>query len=168
GVSGCHNNPAVSVAMVVAGRMSLAEGAGYVVAQIVGGIIRAGILLLILQGSISGYDLAGGGLGHNGWGRNYLGGYGTTAAFAAEVIATLIFVLVILVVTRGAETGAVAGLVIGLTLFALHLPFINVTGLSVNPARSIGPAVFVGGQALAQLWLFIVAPVIGGVIAGLL
>ena len=102
----------------------------------------------------------------NGWGNGYLGAYGTGSAIAAEFIATLIFVLVILGVTATPATAPVAGLVIGLTLFALHLPFINVTGLSVNPARSLGPAVFVLGNALAQVWLFLVVPAVAGAVAG--
>jgi aquaporin Z len=167
-ISGCHINPAVTVAAWTAGRMKAADVPGYIIAQVLGAVVGAGILLLILQGKLAGYDLAKGGLGQNGWGPGYLGGFGTGAAFLTEVIATFLFTLVILGVTSKAGAPAVAGLVIGLTLALLHLPFVNVTGLSVNPARSIGPAVFVGGAALAQLWLFIVAPVIGGAIAGFL
>jgi aquaporin Z len=165
-VSGCHINPAVTIGVWAAGRMPTGEAIGYIVSQIIGGIVGAGLLYLILSGKIGGYDLAKGGLGQNGWGEGYLGGYGTGSAMLAEFLATFIFVVVILGVTGSPSTGAVAGLAIGLTLFVLHFPFINVTGLSVNPARSLGPAVFVGGNALAQVWLFLIVPSIGGAVAG--
>lgn len=165
-ISGCHINPAVTIAVWSAGRMRSEDVAGYVIAQVLGAIVGAGILLLLLQGKISGYDLAKGGLGQNGWGVGYLGGYTMWAAFLTEVIATFLFTMVILGATSKAGATPVAGLVIGLTLVLLHLPFINITGLSVNPARSAGPALFVGGQALWQLWLFLVAPMIGGFVAG--
>jgi hypothetical protein len=132
-----------------------------------GGIAGAIVLYLILSGKIVDYDLAKSGLGQNGWGRTYLGGYGLVAAFLVEVIATFIFVFVILRVTGERGAGTLAGLVVGLTLVVLHFPFINVTGLSVNPARSLGPAVVVRGEALAQVWLFLIAPVIGGALAGI-
>jgi aquaporin Z len=165
-VSGCHINPAVTVAMVTAGRMPINEAIGYVVSQVVGAVIGAGLLVLILRGKTGGYDLAVGGLGQNGWGEGYLGNYGLGAALLTEFLATLIFIIVILGATNPTATLEVAGLVIGLTLFALHFPFINVTGLSVNPARSLGPAVFVGGKALAQVWLFLVIPTVAGAVAG--
>ena len=165
-ISGCHINPAVTVAMMVAGRMEAKEAIGYIIFQAVGGVIGAGLLVLILSGKIGGYDLAAGGLGQNGWGQGYLGEYGLGAALLTEFLATLIFVIVILGATNPTATLEVAGLVIGLTLFALHFAFINVTGLSVNPARSLGPAVFVGGKALAQVWLFLLVPTIAGVVAG--
>jgi aquaporin Z len=167
-ISGCHINPAVSVGMVVAGRMTAAEAAGYVVAQCVGAILGAGLLLLILKGKASGYDVAAAGLGQNGWGAGYLGEYGVGAAVLVEFVATFIFIFVILSATNPTATLQVAGLVIGLTLFVLHFPFINVTGLSVNPARSLGPAVFVGGKALAQVWLFLIVPILAGAAAGAL
>jgi aquaporin Z len=166
-VSGCHINPAVTIAMVTAGRMGLPEALKYIGAQFVGGVLGAFILYLILTGKIGGYNLATGGLGQNGWGAGYLGGYGLIAAFSVEVIATFVFTLVILGATGPKGAGIAAGLIIGLTLVVLHLPFINVTGLSVNPARSFGPALIVGGTALSQVWLFLVAPVIGGALAGL-
>ncbi|MBX6424467.1 MAG: aquaporin [Variibacter sp.] len=165
-ISGCHINPAVTVAMVTSGRMSGSDAIGYIVSQFVGGVIGAGLLVLILKGRIAGYDLAAGGLGQNGWGQGYLGGYGLGAALLVEFLATLIFAIVILSATNPTTTLEVAGLIIGLTLFALHFPFINVTGLSVNPARSLGPAVFVGGTALAQVWLFLVVPTVAGAAAG--
>lgn len=165
-LSGCHLNPAVSAGAWAAGRLSTADCIGYSVAQIVGATLGAALLLLILYGRGAGYDVAAGGLGENGWGAGYLGAYGLGAAFLTEVIATFIFVAVILGVTAQDVHKATAGLIIGLTLVVLHLPFIYVTGLSVNPARSIGPALFVGGNAIAQLWLFILAPLLGGLAAG--
>ena len=169
-VSGCHINPAVTVAMVAAGRMEIGTAVGYIVSQVVGGIVGALILIVILQGKGSGYDIAASGLGQNGWGPGYLGEYSTLAAILTEIIATFLFTAVILGVTqdKGGGGGNVAGLIIGLTLFLLHLPFIQVTGLSVNPARSLAPAIFVMGDALAQVWLFIVMPLVGGAIAGAL
>ncbi|MFC0282953.1 aquaporin [Camelimonas abortus] len=165
-ISGCHINPAVTLGFVTAGRMGAAEAAGYIIAQVIGGVIGAGLLALILQGKLGGHDIGAAGLGQNGWGEGYGAGYGVVAAFLVELLISFIFVYVVLQVTKGAANAAIAGLVIGLALFVIHVVFINVTGVSVNPARSIAPAVFVGGKALAQLWLFIVAPVIGGVIAG--
>jgi aquaporin Z len=165
-VSGCHINPAVTIGMITAGRMSVNEGIAYIISQIIGGIIGAGLLVLILKGKLAGYDLGTGGLGQNGWGQGYLGGYSIGSAVIVEFLATLIFIVVILGVTSSPSTASVAGLIIGLTLFALHFPFVNVTGLSVNPARSLGPAVFVGGNALAQVWLFLVVPAVAGAVAG--
>jgi aquaporin Z len=165
-VSGCHINPAVTIAQLVLGRMTFSEALGYVAAQCVGAVAGAAILYLILTGKIGGYDLAKGGLGQNGWGIGYLGAYGTIAAFSVEVLATFLFVLVILGATSANGAGLAAGLVIGLSLTVLHFAFINVTGLSVNPARSLGPAMIVGGQALQQIWLFLAAPLLGGALAG--
>ena len=165
-ISGCHINPAVTIGMITAGRMPLNEGIGYIVAQLIGGIVGAGLLVLILKGRLVGYDISAGGLGQNGWGTGYLGAYGIGSAMLVEFLATLIFIVVILGATNPTSTLEVAGLIIGMTLFALHFPFINVTGLSVNPARSLGPAVFVGGTALAQVWLFLVVPAVAGAVAG--
>lgn len=162
-ISGAHLNPAVSLGMMMAGRMSAAEFAGYAVAQVIGAIIGAAILYLIASGS-AGWS---GGLGQNGYGAGYLGEYSVTAALVFEFVMTFIFVTVILGATGAGAAAGFAGLAIGLTLTAIHLVGINVTGVSVNPARSIGPALFVGGTALAQLWLFIVAPLAGGAVAGL-
>ncbi|WP_297781463.1 aquaporin [uncultured Roseovarius sp.] len=166
-VSGCHINPAVSLGAVAAGRMSLSEAAGYILAQILGALAGAGILMLIASGKAD-YSVAQNGLGQNGWGPGYLGEYAMTAAFIFEVVASFLFMVVILGATGKGAPAHLAGLAIGIALVVIHLVGINVTGVSVNPARSIGPAVFVGGTALAQLWLFIVAPVIGTVAAGLL
>jgi aquaporin Z len=147
--------------------MPTGEAIGYVISQFIGGIIGAGILLLILSGKAGGHDVATAGLGQNGWGPGYLGAYSLTSAFLAEVIATFLFTVVILGVTSKAGATALAGVAIGLTLVVIHIVFINVTGVSVNPARSFGPALFVGGTALAQVWLFLLAPIAGGVLAGL-
>ena len=142
-VSGCHINPAVSLGMVAAGRMSMPEAIKYIIAQVAGAIVAAAVLWVIATGK-AGYTLAENGLGQNGWGAGYLGEYSMVAALVFEIVATFLFMVVI------------------------HLVGINVTGVSVNPARSVGPALFVGGTAIAQLWLFIVAPILGAVAAGLL
>lgn len=166
-ISGAHLNPAVSLGMVMAGRMTLSECMGYAVAQIAGAIAAAAVLLVIASGKAD-YAIAANGLGQNGFGPGYLGEYTLIAALVFEVVATFMFVTVILGATQAGAPGAMAGLAIGLTLAGIHLVGINVTGVSVNPARSIGPAVFVGGTAIAQLWVFIVAPLLGGAIAGVL
>jgi aquaporin Z len=165
-ISGAHLNPAVTVSLWVAGRIRTEDVPGYIVAQLVGGIVGAGILVLIVKGRLASYDIAASGLGQNGWGQGYGGGYGLPAAILTEFVATMLFTLVILGSTSGKGATPFPGLVIGLTLVALHFPFINVTGLSVNPARSLAPAVFVGGQALAQVWLFLVVPTVAGAAAG--
>lgn len=164
-ISGAHLNPAVSLGMVAAGRMTMGEFAGYAAAQIVGAILGAGVLYLIASGKAD-YAIATNGLGQNGYGPGYLGEYSLAAALVFEVVMTFLFVTVILGATGSGSAAGFAGLAIGLTLAAIHLVGINVTGVSVNPARSIGPAVFVGGTALSQLWVFIVAPLLGGVLAG--
>jgi aquaporin Z len=166
-VSGCHINPAVSLGAVAAGRMSVTEAAGYIVAQVLGAIAGAFVLMLIASGKAD-YSVAQNGLGQNGWGAGYLGEYSLMAAFVFEVVATFLFMVVILGSTGKGAPAHLAGLAIGIALVVIHLVGINVTGVSVNPARSIGPAIFVGGSALAQLWLFILAPVIGAVLAGVL
>ncbi|MBL4812513.1 MAG: MIP family channel protein [Rhodobacteraceae bacterium] len=165
-ISGAHLNPAVSLGMVTAGRMSVRDFAGYAAAQIVGAILAALVILLIANGQAD-YSLAENGLGQNGFGPGYLGEYTMTSALVFEFVATFLFVTVILGATQASQPAAMAGLVIGLTLAAIHLVGINITGVSVNPARSIGPALFSGGAALADLWLFILAPLAGGAIAGL-
>ncbi len=165
-VSGCHINPAVSLGMVAAGRMTLPEAARYIVAQIAGAITAALVLLVIVTGKAD-YSVAANGLGQNGWGAGYLGEYTLVAAFTFEVVATFLFMVVILGATGAGASPAMAGLAIGLALVVIHLVGINVTGVSVNPARSIGPALFAGGTAIGQLWLFIVAPVLGAVAAGI-
>ncbi|WP_405054110.1 aquaporin [Tabrizicola sp.] len=164
-ISGAHLNPAVSLGIVAAGRMSVAEFLGYAVAQTIGAILGVGVVYLIASGKAD-YVLATKGLGKNGYGAGYLGEYSLSAALVFEAVMTFIFVTVILGATGSGAAPGFAGLAIGLTLAAIHLVGINVTGVSVNPARSIGSAVFVGGTALAQLWVFIVAPLAGGLVAG--
>lgn len=165
-ISGAHLNPAVSLGMVTAGRMSVGDFVGYAIAQVAGAIAGAAVILLIASGKAD-YSLATNGLGQNGYGTGYLGEYSLVAALVFEFVATFLFVTVILGSTGPGAAAGFAGLAIGLTLAAIHLVGINVTGVSVNPARSIGPAIFVGGKALADLWVFIVAPLAGGAVAGL-
>jgi aquaporin Z len=169
-VSGCHINPAVSLGALVAGRMTSGRFLTYVVAQCLGAFVAAHLLAFIAMGAIAGYDMATApvGLAQNGWGAGYLGEYGQGAAFVFEAAATFIFVLVVLGATGKGSHPAVAGLAIGLTLTVIHLFGIRITGTSVNPARSLGPALVVGGKALSQLWLFFAAPLLGGAAAGLL
>lgn len=165
-ISGAHLNPAVSLGMVTAGRMSVGEFIQYAVAQTAGAIAAAFIVLLIAMGKAD-YTLAGNGLGQNGYGAGYLGEYGLSSALIFEFVATFLFVTVILGATQAGAPAAMAGLAIGLTLAGIHLVGINVTGVSVNPARSIGPALFAGTKALADLWVFILAPLAGGALAGI-
>ncbi|MFG1422757.1 aquaporin Z [Roseixanthobacter liquoris] len=167
-VSGCHINPAVTLGVWAAGRLPAIEVPKYIIAQVLGGILGAGILYAIASGRLTGFDAETEGLGQNGWGEGYLGGYGLGAAVAAELVGSFIFLVVILGSTSRAGITQAAGLAIGLSLVMIHIVLIPVTGVSVNPARSIGPALFVGGKALAQLWLFIVVPPIGAMLAGLL
>lgn len=167
-VSGCHINPAVSLGVFMAGRMSKHDLVGYVVGQILGGIAAAAVLAVIANGMLAGYNISQAGLGQNGWGQSYLGGYSLLAAMVFELVATFLFVTVILGSTRGGAPTAMAGLAIGITLTAIHLFGINITGTSVNPARSLGPALIVGGTALAQVWMFLVVPSVGGIVAGVL
>jgi aquaporin Z len=165
-VSGCHVNPAVSFGAFVSGRMGLGSMIGYWIAQVLGAVAGAAILYWIATGKAD-YSLAKNGLGQNGWGKGYLGQYTMVAALVFEVVATFLFVIVILGATQDGAPSAMAGLAIGLTLAVIHIVGIQVTGVSVNPARSFGPAVLVGGQAMAQLWMFIVAPLVGAALAGL-
>ncbi len=160
GISGCHINPAITLGVALSGRMSWKDACGYWCGQVIGGII-AGAVLLLLTHVVAAPDLTGG-LGTNG----VANAGGPMGACLVEIIATFIFVLVVLG-TTDAKVGAgnLAGLAIGLSLILIHLVCINLTGTSVNPARSIGPAIFAGGQALADLWVFIVAPLIGGALA---
>jgi aquaporin Z len=166
-ISGAHLNPAVSLGAFLAGRMSGAALASYVVAQLVGAVLGAAILYAIASGK-AGYDIAVNGLGQNGYGAGYLGEYGLGSALIFEAVMTFLFVTVILGATQEGAPAELAGLAIGLTLAAIHLVGINVTGVSVNPARSFGPALFVGGKAMADLWVFIAAPLAGGALAGIL
>ncbi len=161
-ISGAHLNPAVSLGVMLAGRIGTGTFIVYAIAQVFGAIIGALVLYLIASGSGSWT----GGLGQNGYGAGYMGEYSLTAALVFEFVMTFLFVTVILGATQSGAPAAMAGLAIGLTLAAIHLVGIKVTGVSVNPARSIGPAIFVGGQALKDLWVFILAPLAGGALAG--
>jgi aquaporin Z len=167
-ISGCHVNPAVSLGVLMAGRMSTSDFIAYVIAQVLGAIAGAVVLYIILSGKAAGWS---GGLGQNGWGTGYLGEYNMASAFIFEVVATFLFLVCILGVTQKGAPAHLAGLAIGATLVAIHIVGINVTGVSVNPARSLGPAL-VGAAtnpaALGQVWLFIIAPFIGAAIAGYL
>jgi aquaporin Z len=167
-ISGCHINPAVSLGVYVAGRMSVRDMFGYWIGQFLGGLLGAGVLYGIVSGVDGGFNIDVSGLGQNGWGAGYQGGYNATSAILFEFVATLIFVIVILGSTQKSAPGGFAGLAIGITLVAIHIFGIHVTGVSVNPARSLGPALFVGGCALRQLWLFIIAPFIGAAVASVL
>ncbi|WP_291206505.1 aquaporin Z [Hyphomonas sp.] len=166
-ISGCHVNPAVSFGAFVAGRLPLNAMLQYWAAQFTGALLGAGVLYLIATGK-AGYDLAANGLGQNGWGAGYLGEYNLVSALAFEIVATFLFLVVILGSTQKSAPGMLAGLAIGLTLTVIHIVGIQVTGVSVNPARSFGPAIIVGGAAISQLWLFLIAPLIGAALAGLL
>jgi aquaporin Z len=169
-ISGCHINPAISIAMFVAGKLSGKDTAFYVVFQCVGAIIGAGILYAIAVGN-PGYNLAVNGLGQNGFDTASPGGYNLVSALIAEIILTFIFLLVIFGSTSERAPKGFAGISIGLTLVLIHLVAIPIDGTSVNPARSLGPALFAGltsgSVALSQLWVFIVAPIIGGILAAL-
>jgi len=165
-VSGCHINPAVSLGVFTAGRMTGKDLVGYIVSQLVGGLAGAAVLAIIAQGLLSGYSLASNGLGQNGWGVGYLAGYGLSSAVVFEFVATLLFVLVILGSTQGGAPTQMAGLAIGITLVAIHIFGINITGVSVNPARSLGPAILVGGKAISQVWMFLIVPSLAGIFSG--
>lgn len=165
-ISGAHLNPAVSLGALLAGRMGAGSFVSYVIAQMIGAVLGAAVLYLIASGK-AGYDISANGLGQNGYGAGYLGEYSVTAALTFEFVMTFLFVTVILGATQPGAPAAFAGLAIGLTLAAIHLVGITVTGVSVNPARSFGPAVLVGGKAVADLWVFLVAPLAGGALAGL-
>jgi len=165
-ISGCHVNPAVSIAMLVAGKMNGKDAAGYIVAQCIGAVIGAGLLLSVASG-LPGYSLPVERLGQNGYGIASPAGYSLMACAIAEILLTALFLFVIFgSLSKDAPKGF-GGLAIGFALAMVHIVGIPITGTSVNPARSLGPAIFVGGTALAQLWLFIVAPIIGGILAAL-
>ncbi len=164
-ISGCHINPAVTVGLLLSKKFEPRYAVGYVIAQIVGAIIGAAVIWLIASGAPGGYDPAVKGLAANGYDAHSPGGYGLVAALVAEVVLTAFLVFTVLGATDVKAPVGFAGIAIGLVLTLIHLVGIPVTNTSVNPARSIGPAVFVGGWALAQLWLFIVAPLIGAAAA---
>lgn len=162
-VSGCHINPAVTVGVWVAGRMPTSEVPGYIIAQFAGAIVGAAILYAMLAGKTGGYDIAAAGLGQTGW-----SGYSMGSAIIAEFVATFLFLVVILGATSKAGAGPAAGLAIGLSLAALHLVFVPISGNSVNPSRSFGPALFVGGTAIGQVWMYLIVPTVAGAAAGFL
>lgn len=166
GISGCHINPAITISMLVAGKIKGGDAVKYIIGQFIGAALGAAVLYLILQGA-PGFVMGEWALGANGWGEGYLGGYNMTSAFVTEAILTFLFLFVIFATTSKWGNGTMAGLAIGLTLVLIHLVAIPVTGTSVNPARSFGPAIFAQGKALTQLWLFIAAPIVGGIAAAL-
>jgi aquaporin Z len=166
-ISGCHINPAISVAMLVAGRISWKDTIFYVIFQCLGAVLAGAILWWIASG-MPDYSLAVNGLGQNGYDASSPGKFSMMSGFIAEVVLTALFLFVIFgSISKNAPAGF-AGLAIGLSLVLIHLVGIPITGTSVNPARSLGPAVFVGGAALAQLWMFWVAPLIGGILAAVI
>jgi aquaporin Z len=164
-VSGCHLNPAVTCGLVAGGRFKAADAVPYVVAQVVGAIVASGLLYLIASGK-AGFQLSGG-LAANGYGEHSPGGYSLMSGFVTEAVMTFMFLMIILGATDVRAPQGFAPIAIGLGLTLIHLISIPVTNTSVNPARSTGPAVIVGGWALSQLWLFWVAPVLGAVCAGI-
>lgn len=165
-ISGCHINPAVTLSLWAAGRFETRHVAGYVVAQLVGATAGAAFLLMILNGAGGGYDIVARGLGQNGWGNGYLGAYNWFSAFATEFVASALFLAVILAATSKSAHQSLAGVAIGSLLTVLIITFLNVTGVSLNPARSFGPAIFVGNKAISQLWLFFAAPCLAALVVG--
>ncbi|MCO5071735.1 MAG: aquaporin Z [Rhizobiaceae bacterium] len=164
-VSGCHLNPAVTIGLWAGGRFPANQILPYIIAQVAGGIIAAALLYIIASGSPE-FSLAGG-FASNGYAEHSPGGYNMVAAFAMELVMTAMFLFVIMGATHGKAPAGFAPLAIGLALVLIHLVSIPVTNTSVNPARSTGPALFVGGWALAQLWLFWVAPIMGGIVGAI-
>jgi aquaporin Z len=163
-ISGCHLNPAVTIGLFTGKRIPASDLLPYILAQVLGGITGAGVLYVIASGK-AGFSLAGG-FASNGYGVNSPGGYSLTAALTAEVVLTFMFLIVILGSTDERAPKGLAPIAIGLCLTLIHLISIPVTNTSVNPARSTGPALFVGGWAIQQLWLFWVAPIVGAAVAG--
>jgi aquaporin Z len=163
-ISGCHINPAITLAMLANGKIGGKDAALYILAQCIGAVIASALLLAVMTGNPS-YVLATDGLGQNGYGSASPGGFSLLSGLIAEVVLTFIFIMVIFGATSKAAPAGFAGIAIGLSLTTVHLVGIQITGTSVNPARSLGPALIAGGTALSQLWLFIVAPVIGGLLA---
>ncbi len=166
-ISGCHLNPAVSVGLAVGGRFPAKDLAPYIIAQVLGGIAASAVIYFIATGKAD-YNLAVNGLAANGYGEHSPGGYSLGASFLTEVVLTMFFVFVILGATDKLAPAGFAGIPIGLTLTLIHLISIPITNTSVNPARSTGPALFVQGWAIDQLWLFWVAPILGAVIGAII
>ncbi|RLD27812.1 MAG: aquaporin Z [Bacteroidetes bacterium] len=165
-ISGCHLNPAVSIGLWAGGRFEAKELAPYIIAQVLGAIVASGVLYLIASGN-AGFSLSDG-FAANGYGEHSPNGYSMKSGFITEVVMTLMFLFVILGATHKKAPAGFAGIAIGLALTLIHLISIPVTNTSVNPARSTGPALFVGDWAIGQLWLFWVAPIVGAIIAGLI
>jgi aquaporin Z len=165
-ISGCHINPAITLAMLVNGKIGSKDAVIYIIAQCIGAVLASVLLVTIMTGNPA-YNIATDGLGQNGYGIASPGGFSLVSGFLAEVILSFIFLMVIFGATSKAAPAGFAGIAIGLSLATIHLVGIQITGTSVNPARSLGPALVVGGTALVQLWLFIIAPIIGAVIAAL-
>lgn len=166
-ISGCHLNPAVTAGLVAGGRFPAKDAIGYVVAQVLGGIAGAGVLYLVARG-LPGFDAVDGGFASNGYAAHSPAGYPLASCFLVEAVLTAVFLFVIHGATDKRSSGVIAPIAIGLCLTLIHLVSIPVTNTSVNPARSTATAVFVGGWAIQQLWLFWVAPILGGVVGGLL
>ncbi|ROM78369.1 aquaporin Z [Pseudomonas brassicacearum] len=164
-ISGCHLNPAVSVGLYVGGRFPARELPAYIIAQVIGGVLAAALIYFIASGK-EGFDLAASGLASNGYGEHSPGGYSLAAGFVTELVMTAMFILIILGATDKRAPAGLAPIAIGLALTLIHLISIPVTNTSVNPARSTGPALIVGGWAIEQLWLFWLAPLLGAVIGG--
>ena len=164
-ISGCHINPAVTVGLLISKKMDSKDVAGYIVAQIIGGILAAALLLIIAKGAAGGYDPAVSGFAANGYGAHSPGSYNLMSALLTEIILTFFLMFTVLGATDIKAPVGFAGIPIGLVLALIHMVGIPVTNTSVNPARSIGPAVFVGGWAINQLWLFIIGPIVGAIIA---
>ena len=165
-ISGCHLNPAITISFLATGKMSGKDAGAYIVSQIVGAIIASAVLYFIAQGKAD-YSLSANGLGANGVEQGSPDHYSLMSGLVAEIVFTTIFLVVVHGSTSKHDTSAIfGGLAIGLCLTLIHIVGIPITGVSVNPARSIGPAIFVGGQALTNLWVFIVGPIIGGLLGG--
>jgi len=166
GITGCHINPAITISMLVAKKITFKDAIIYIIAQLIGAVVAILVLKTILSGNP---NFAAGeyAYGANGWGVGYQNGYDTTAAFLTEAVLTFVFLFVIFATTSKVGNATMAGLAIGVTLVLIHLVAIPITGTSVNPARSFAPALFAGGKALSQLWLFVAAPIVGGIAAAL-
>lgn len=164
-ITGCHINPAVTFGVYLSGKISGKDALIYVLAQFIGALLGALFLQQILKGQLGGFSAGEWAYGANGWGVGYQNEYGMFAAFLIEAVLTFLFLFVILATTSKLGNPTMAGLAIGLTLLLIHLVAIPITGTSVNPARSFGPAIVAGGAALSQLWLFIVAPLLGAGLA---
>mgnify|MGYP001816772012 CR=1 FL=1 len=165
-ISGCHLNPAVTIGLVTAGRFDAKEAPGYIISQVVGAIVAAGVLYVIASGAAA-FNVADG-FASNGFGEHSPGGYSMQAALVTEIVFTMMFLLVIIGATSEKAPAGFAPIAIGLCLTLIHLVTIPVTNTSVNPARSTGQAIFVGDWAISQLWLFWVAPIVGAIIAGII